>query len=326
MKAESKPLFSVLVPAFAAERFVDAAIRSVVNQSLHDWEIVAVDDASKDSTRDILESWSAVDTRIRVYSNAANLGMTANWNRCLREARGALILKLDADDALRPQALEVLGDAMAREHVVGVGMRTLLVDESGEPFGAPPADAALAAAGIDPYRDQDLPGARWQAATYAGVQPWSSSAFAARRDWLVSAGGWDERLGCAADTDLILRLLRTGLVFCHRSYVGLYYRVVPGSISDLFQREGWKDWEALVVYLRNLALMPELLAKDRRARQRRAVLWRQWRSRHENAAWRSRVPGEMKAALEDFVRDIAAPPVKDLLLEHFVGWARGRMA
>ncbi len=141
----------------------------------------------------------------------------------------------------------------------------------------------------------------------------------------MSAGGWDERLGCAADTDLILRLLRTGRVFCHRCYVGLHYRVVAGSISDLFRREGWQEWEALVVYLRNLALAPELLETDRRARQRRAVLWRQWRSRHESAVWGSRVPEKMKAALEDFVSDIAAPPVADLLLEQVVGWVRGRM-
>src|SRR3712207_431765 len=100
------PRVTILVPAYNAAPWVGTAIESVQRQTFGDWEVVAVDDASTDDTLAILRSFAAPN--IRVEQNAANLGMTANWNRCLSLATGELVLKLDADDALKPRALEQL--------------------------------------------------------------------------------------------------------------------------------------------------------------------------------------------------------------------------
>lgn len=309
------PSVSVLVPAYDAERFVDEAIASVIAQTFGDWEIVAVDDASRDATAERLETWSMKDARIRVHRNRANLGMTANWNRCLSLARGAFVLKLDADDALRPRALEVLVGKLQSRETLGTAVRALLVSESGEVFGAPPGDAALMDAGVDPYRDQDLPAERWMGISAFGHQLWSSSAFLLRREWLERSGGWDERFGCASDTDMVLRLLRSGGVFRHCAYAGLLYRTVGGSVSDVYRKNGWLDWEATAVYLRNLQACPELLRRNRRARQRRVVLWKRWQARGSSEDWRDRLPQSMRERLEQAMRDTPPPPLADRAFE-----------
>lgn len=315
------PVISVLVPAFGAESFVDEALRSVLAQTADCWEVVAVDDASRDGTLELLRQWERRDARIRVFANATNLGMTANWNRCLSEAKGDLVLKLDADDRLRPKTLEVLLEALRSESVVGAAVRSLLCGPDGEPFGAPPADAALAAAGLDPYTDHDLPCDRWLEVAAVGNQLWSSSAFAARRRWLVTTGGWDERFGCASDTEMILRLLSAGGSFSHRAYAGLHYRVVPGSVSDVFRREGWLAWEAVVVYLRGLSACPHLLRRNRRMRQRRVVLWRRWQARSADESWVRGIPESMKARLEEAASGLSAPPAGDQVAERLIAMA-----
>lgn len=322
MKNSSQPFFSVLVPAYNADLFIDAAIKSVLAQTAGDWEIVAADDASTDGTMGRLESWGVRDARVRVFTNPANLGMTGNWNRCLREAKGEYVLKLDADDVLQPRTLEILAKPFERKDVVGAAVRSLLCTPDGSPFGAPPADAALAAAGIDPYADHDLLCSRWQEVAFGGHQLWSSSAFVARREWLASTGGWDERFGCAADTEMVLRLLRMDGTFCHRGYVGLHYRVVPGSVSDVYRREGWLQWEGLVVYLRNLVANSELLRRSRRARQRRVVLWRRWENRRCEESWRNDMPEAKRALLEEAMAGIAPPPLSDRALEVVFSTAR----
>jgi glycosyltransferase involved in cell wall biosynthesis len=310
-----RPSVSVLLPAYNAGPFVDEAVGSVLAQTFEDWEVVAADDSSRDDTLERLRAWERRDPRIRVFSNATNLGMTGNWNRCLSEASGELVLKLDADDVLRGRALDVLVDPLRGATAIGAGVRTLLCTADGEPFGQVPADTAMYGAGIDPFRDHDLPCSRWMEVAAPGNQLWSSSAFMVRRDWLQATGGWDERLGCASDTEMTLRLLRAGSTFSHRAYVGLYYRMVPGSISDTYRKEGWLGWESVVVYLRNLEACPEFLRRSRRARQRRVVLWRRWVSRKEDRSWRVGVPEDLRSRLEDVMKDVASPTFRDRAME-----------
>ncbi len=178
------PAVSVLMPAYRAEAYVDEAVRSVLAQTFDDWEIVAVDDASPDRSGEILAGWAARDPRIRFFRNDQNLGMTGNWNRCLAEARGELVLKLDADDVLRPKTLEVLVAAMREPGVTGAAVRTLVCDAQLEPFDGLPGDDAILAAGINPYHDQTLDNERWFAISAHGHQLWASCAFLLPRSFL----------------------------------------------------------------------------------------------------------------------------------------------
>lgn len=300
---------SVLIPAYDAAPYVGAAIDSVRAQTFDDWEIVAVDDASSDDTEAILRAYAS--DRIRIDRNPHNLGMTANWNRCLALARGELVLKLDADDALKPRALELLTGALDDANVIAAGVRTLSCDEALEPFDGIPGDDAMLRAGIDPYRDHVLGGERWYDFAAFGHQLWASSSFMVRREPLVALGGWDERFGCASDTELMWRVLEQGLPVAHRGAVGSLYRMRPGSVSDVYRARGWLTWEGTAA---NLVSLGRVRAKRPLRRSLRMHYVRQWRRWWSSAEERRDLPASICSKLDDVMARVDAPSKIDIAL------------
>lgn len=306
------PAVSILIPAFNAEHFVDNAIDSVLEQTFHDWEIIAVDDASVDGTLARLEAWQQREPRIRIYRNQVNRGMTQNWNVCLEKAKGDFVIKLDADDVLRPRAVEIMASALSKPACRAAAVRTLLCDERLEPIGAPPCDAALMRGGIDPYVDNDLPTSRWMEVAVLGQQPWHSSAIMVPRAWLASSGGFDERFGCASDTELILRVLRCDGIVSHSGYVGCYYRNTQNSVSTKYRRSGWLLWEEIAVNLLNFSQLatPELAPA---ARDYRVYLWRRWKRGRSSEEFGRAVPTALRTNVENVLRGTKTPPLRDRL-------------
>jgi hypothetical protein len=94
------PQVSVLIPSYNQARFLPAAMASVLEQDFPDFEVVIVDDASRDDSAEIIARWAARDGRIRHEINAANLGQAGNLNRCLELARGRYVKFVFADDRL----------------------------------------------------------------------------------------------------------------------------------------------------------------------------------------------------------------------------------
>ncbi len=101
--SQRSPLFSVVVPAYNAERFLPTALGSVYRQTVQDFEIVVVNDGSTDNTEEILKREQ--DPRLRVVTRE-NGGECVARNQGLREARGKYIAFLDSDDAWLPNHLE----------------------------------------------------------------------------------------------------------------------------------------------------------------------------------------------------------------------------
>jgi glycosyltransferase involved in cell wall biosynthesis len=89
------------------ERFIDEAIRSVIDQSFTDWELLLVDDGSSDGSTDLALRWSEKDDRIRYVEHPAhaNLGMSASRNAGLSHATAPLLAFLDCDDVWLPEHL-----------------------------------------------------------------------------------------------------------------------------------------------------------------------------------------------------------------------------
>jgi glycosyltransferase involved in cell wall biosynthesis len=124
-----RPLVSVLLPCFDAERFVGAALDSLLGQTYDELEILAMDDASEDGTFGILEAYAAGDERVRVLRNERNLGLIATLNRGVAEARGELIARMDADDISARRRIErQLETIRRRPDVDVVGTAIELVD------------------------------------------------------------------------------------------------------------------------------------------------------------------------------------------------------
>ena len=92
------------MPNYNCEKFVGETIKSVINQTYTNWEILFVDDCSTDNSIKIAESFK--DSRIRIFKNEKNSGAAVSRNWALREAKGEYIAFLDSDDLWVPEKLE----------------------------------------------------------------------------------------------------------------------------------------------------------------------------------------------------------------------------
>ena len=103
---EKKPLVSVLIANYNNGAYILEAIKSVVNQTYKNWEIVIVDDASTDASWTIINEIAKAYDNIRIYRNDKNLKVGANKAKATSLAKGKICAILDADDALEPTAIE----------------------------------------------------------------------------------------------------------------------------------------------------------------------------------------------------------------------------
>lgn len=100
------PKISLCVPTYNRGLFIADTIRSVLNQTESDFELIILNDASPDSTEEIVKQFK--DERIRYYKNETNLGVPENYNRVFSLARGELVCLLEDHDLLDPKYLEKL--------------------------------------------------------------------------------------------------------------------------------------------------------------------------------------------------------------------------
>lgn len=93
---------SVIMGVYNGAATLDQAIQSIVDQSLTDWELIICNDCSTDSTRACIQRWAKQDSRIKYLENQKNLRLAASLNRCLKEASGQYIARMDDDDISYP--------------------------------------------------------------------------------------------------------------------------------------------------------------------------------------------------------------------------------
>ena len=108
----SDPLVSISLPVFNGERYVERALASLQEQTYRNLEIVVTDNASTDSTPEILARRAADDARIRIHRNAENLGAAPNFNLGFELARGELFKWCAHDDICAPTFVERCVEAL----------------------------------------------------------------------------------------------------------------------------------------------------------------------------------------------------------------------
>jgi glycosyltransferase involved in cell wall biosynthesis len=129
-----KPLVSIILPIYNAERFLRQAIDSVIGQTYTDFELLAIDDGSTDRSREILASYA--DKRLKVLCNNGNLGLIYSLNFGLATACGEFVARMDADDISQPTRLEEQVDFLRKYHDVAlVGTAMEEIDENNEHLG-----------------------------------------------------------------------------------------------------------------------------------------------------------------------------------------------
>jgi glycosyltransferase involved in cell wall biosynthesis len=249
------PTVSICIPTFNGAPWIREAIESVLAQDFLDLEVVVCDDASSDGTVELAGQFR--DERVRVVANRDRVGMARNWNRSVKESKGAYIKFLMQDDSLAPgcvrRMLEVLRESP------GIGMvfcsRDLALDEPDDPasllfarrFGELHArlgplarvndgQALFAAMKRDRFRDNMI------------GEP---TAVMVTRDALVKLGLFNVQLHQLTDLEMWLRIASSYRVGFIAEPLATF-RVHARSASSLNERSGtgWLDRVWLIAGLR----------------------------------------------------------------------------
>ena len=128
-----KPLVSVIMAAYNAEKYIGEAIESILSQTYSNWELIIADDASTDTTADIINSYAKQENRIKTIRLDKNSGQTIARIKAINISRGVYLAILDADDISLPNRLSVQVFFLETHlDVVVVGSTVELINESGE--------------------------------------------------------------------------------------------------------------------------------------------------------------------------------------------------
>lgn len=103
----NEPLVSIITPVYNAERFLSDTIKSVQNQTYKNWEMLLVDDCSKDNSAQTIKEFQKYDDRIKYIKLEKNSGASVSRNTGIKNAKGRFIAFVDSDDIWKPEKLEV---------------------------------------------------------------------------------------------------------------------------------------------------------------------------------------------------------------------------
>lgn len=109
--------FSVIIPVYNVEAYLQACLDSVLNQTFEDWEAICVNDGSTDNSAAILEEYGHKDGRFKIV-NQPNGGLSAARNTGLKAATGEYVLFLDSDDWLESSAMEIVFKSLTDEDML----------------------------------------------------------------------------------------------------------------------------------------------------------------------------------------------------------------
>ena len=96
------PLVSIIVPVYNVENYLAKCLESLINQSLKNIEIICVNDCSSDKSLDVLNKYSALDSKVRIINNNINKGLSYARNIGIQESKANYIMFCDSDDFYEP--------------------------------------------------------------------------------------------------------------------------------------------------------------------------------------------------------------------------------
>jgi len=270
------PAISVLMPVYNAEKYIEAAVESILNQTFTEFEFIIINDGSSDGTLALLEGYAEQDKRIRLISRE-NKGLVATLNEGLKLAKTSLIARMDADDIALPDRLKIQKEYLDKHSdVVCIGARARVIDAKGR---------------FLILTDTKIGHKEVLKAALQGRSPIIHPTAMMRKDVVKQAGGYLQSNYPAEDLALWLDLSELGKIdnLCD---ILLEYRMHDGSISTTehaFQMEKTREICSRACEKRGVKL--DFLAKTGRASKSRAsqfgmTLKHGWWA-HSNKQWQT---------------------------------------
>ena len=212
------PAISVVLPFRDAERYLAEAVQSILVQQFTDFELLAIDDGSRDRSVAMVEAFSQRDPRVRLL-RAEGRGLPAALNVGIAAAQGRYVARMDGDDVAMPRRFTLQVAALERDsRLLVVGSAVEQIDRHGRP--------------LETAWYPTSPGTI-RAVLASGRCCLCHPATMIRRDALVAVGGYRTSVPLTEDFDLWLRLARIGDLR-NLGWRLLRYRLHPGSVA--FQR------------------------------------------------------------------------------------------
>ncbi|MCX5518800.1 glycosyltransferase family A protein [Kaistia defluvii] len=201
-------LVSIVVPAYDAEPFIGEALDSLAAQTYREFEILVVDDGSRDRTARLVTEEAERDSRIRLLS-IPHSGVAAARNAGVRAARGSLVSFLDADDLWRPDRLERHVSLLGREPATDLIVGEVLVFEALSPT-------------FEPVLGSD----------HVQLRSVNLGAATIRSTVFDAVGVFDETMRFSEDLDFLLRVHEAGMSLAVESEVALLYRRHDANMTN----------------------------------------------------------------------------------------------
>ena len=268
----NRPLVSVIIPVYNAEKYVAETVTSALNQTWVNKEIIIIDDGSTDNSLNIIKGFN--DGRIKILTQE-NKGASIARNYGLKEARGEYIQFLDADDLLSANKIEVQMKALSGfpEHIGLCG--TIHFQDGDDPFASAIEHEWMAAGSDDPLDFLiKLYGGNLIGPQYGGmIQP---NAWLTPRLLIDKAGFWNEMRNPDDDGEFFCRvvLVSKGIIYLPAAIN--YYRKFNTSNS----LSAKKTREAMMNILKSTDLKTSHMLSQSNSKTLKVVLSRLY---HENA-------------------------------------------
>lgn len=195
MQPVGSPVVSVVIPVYNGEKYIEATIRSVMNQSLKDIEIYVVNDASKDRSAEIVEQLQKIDNRIHLI-NKKNSGVADSRNKGFEASKGTFVAFLDQDDIWGEKNLEEKVNAILRENKHWAFSDVAYIDENSK----------------DVCKDEKLLTENYyiNLLKWENVIPAPSGNLVASREFMGTDIRYDVNIPCPSDRDICIQLARKG--------------------------------------------------------------------------------------------------------------------
>jgi glycosyltransferase involved in cell wall biosynthesis len=208
-----QPVVSVLMTAYNRELYIAEAIESVLASTYNNFELIIVDDASKDKTAAIARSYAAKDPRVKVYVNERNLGDYPNRNKAASYASGKYLKYLDSDDKIFDFGLAYCVEQMERSPECGIGMIVY--------YDMGPGDSIC-------WNSEKIVRQHFFNRQYLQIGP---SGTIIRRDRFEQIGGFDTRFGVASDMYFNISMASSSAVLLLQKRF-FYYREHEGQEAN----------------------------------------------------------------------------------------------
>lgn len=213
------------MPVYNAGAFLDQCLHSVLKQDFTDFELIAVDDGSKDNSLEILNKYASEDSRIKVYQNERNYGVSVTANKAIKLASADVIARMDADDIMAPGRLTAQYEFLQQhpEYVL-VGGQVNLIDN----------DNQMLRSKSFPLEHNQIKSLMFTAC------PVQQATTMVNRAKLPSDFVWyEDGLNTAEEVELMFKLINYGKM-ANLPIVVHYYRQHPDSLSHQNPKETFR--------------------------------------------------------------------------------------